>query len=317
LASYKKKKFIVKHKKIRKKIGVKKIHIITAAILMICILAAVLFCIVYFLKNETTRHSVVTKNITTDNTTLENNMTISNVTLESNITTDNTTIDNQTTQSNHTVLVKPKLAIIIDDVTFERQLNDILSIPLKITPSFLPPTIKTNFSAKLAKRTEFHMVHLPLEAMSFKNPEEATLLVDDSYDIILQKLKMLKAQFPHAIYYNNHTGSKFTADFDAMERLLKAMDEVGLIFIDSRTTADTKAPKIAKKEGKRLLQRDVFLDNVIEKEAIKKQILLAISKAKERNFAIAIGHPHKETIAALKEFAKECDEVEVVYIKDL
>jgi polysaccharide deacetylase 2 family uncharacterized protein YibQ len=296
LASYKKKKFTAKYKKIRKKIGTKKTHIVIAVILMICVLAATLFCIIYFLKNETTKYPIIIKNTT-----------ISNV----------TTVSNETVQQNQTISIKPKLVIIIDDVTFEKQLNDILSIPLKITPSFLPPTTKANFSAELAKKAEFHMVHLPLEAMNFKTPEEATLLVNDSYDVILRKLKVLKAQFPYAIYYNNHTGSKFTADFDAMERLFKAMDEVGLIFVDSRTTADTKAPKIAKKEGKKLLQRDIFLDNVIEKEAIKEQISLAVSKAKERNFAIAIGHPHKETIAALKEFAKECDEVEVVYIKDL
>jgi polysaccharide deacetylase 2 family uncharacterized protein YibQ len=293
---------------VRKKIGTKKIHIVIVSVLMICILTATLLCIGHFFNNKTTRDFVVT------NTTISNISEANNTTIASNIT-----IDNQTTQPNQTIFVKPKpkLVIIIDDVTFERQLDDILSIPLKITPSFLPPTTKTNFSDKLAKRTEFHMVHLPLEAMNFKSPEESTLLVSDSYDVILQKLRMLKIKFPHAIFYNNHTGSKFTADFEAMERLFKAMDEMGLIFVDSKTTADTKAPKIAKKEGKKLLQRDVFLDNVIEKEAIKEQILLAVMKAKEQNFAIAIGHPHKETIAALKEFAKECDEVEVVYIKDL
>jgi polysaccharide deacetylase 2 family uncharacterized protein YibQ len=306
LASYRKKRAASKYKKVRKKIGAKKIHIVLAVILITCILCATIFCIVYFLQNNKIENTggVVEENITTGNVT---------------VATDNVTADNQTVQSNQTIqtISKPKLVVIIDDVTFEKQLDDILSIPLKLTPSFLPPTTKTDFSAKIAKKTEFHMVHLPLEAVNFKTPEESTLLTSDSYDVILQKLKTLKMQFPNAIYYNNHTGSKFTADFDAMERLFRAMDEIGLIFVDSRTTADTKAPQIAKRDGKRLLQRDVFLDNVIEKRAIKKQILLAVTKAKEQGFAIAIGHPHKETFAALREFAQDCDEVEVVYIKDL
>jgi polysaccharide deacetylase 2 family uncharacterized protein YibQ len=246
--------------------------------------------------------------IQTNNTTV--NITTTNI-IESNIS-------NQTIQENQTVISsKPKLAIIIDDVSFANQLNNILSIPLKLTPSFLPPVEKTNFSPKLANNVEFYMVHLPLEAMNFKKPEKGTLLVSDSYETILQKLKNLKAQFPHAIYYNNHTGSKFTADIEAMKRLFKAMDEVGLIFVDSRTTADTKAPQIAKKEGKRLLQRDVFLDNTIEKDMIKEQISLAIFKAKEKGYAIAIGHPHKETMEALRECIREFDEVEVVYLRDL
>ncbi|MDR0579815.1 MAG: divergent polysaccharide deacetylase family protein [Campylobacteraceae bacterium] len=292
MASYKKKRLTSKYRKIRKKIGTKKIHIIIAAVLMMLLCAAVIFCIIYFLKHKTSKPPFVEQNITISNVTNETNQTIP-------------------------IIQKPKLAIIIDDVTFERQLNDILSIPLKITPSFLPPTKKSNFSDKLAKRTDFHMVHLPLEAVNFKSPEDGTLLVSDSYDVILQKLKTLKVQFPRAVYYNNHTGSKFTADFEAMQRLLKAMDEVGLIFVDSRTSADTKASKVAAKYGKKLLQRDVFLDNVVEKNAIKEQILLSVAKAKRTGYAIAIGHPHKETIKALLDFAKYCDEVEVVYIKDL
>ncbi|MDR2341444.1 MAG: divergent polysaccharide deacetylase family protein [Campylobacteraceae bacterium] len=296
MAPYKKKRFTSKYKKIRKKIGTKKIHIIITVALMTLLSIAVIFCIIYLLQNKTPKPHFV-----------EQNATVSNAT-------------NETFQINQTippVTQKPKLAIVIDDVTFERQLNGILSIPLKITPSFLPPTAKSNFSDKLAKRTDFHMVHLPLEAVNFKSPEDGTLLVSDSYDVILQKLKKLKVQFPRAVYYNNHTGSKFTADFEAMQRLLKAMDEVGLIFVDSRTSVDTKASKVAAKYGKKLLQRDVFLDNVVEKNAIKEQILLSVAKAKRAGYAIAIGHPHKETIEALKEFAEDCDEVEVVYIKDL
>jgi polysaccharide deacetylase 2 family uncharacterized protein YibQ len=269
---------------------------------MTLVTIAVIFCIFYFLRDKTGGQPPIGQNVTT-----------------TNVTKNVTAVGNQTIASNQTSLItsRPKLAIVIDDVTFERQLEGILSIPLKITPSFLPPTEKSNFSDKLAKKAEFHMVHLPLEAMNFKTPEEATLLVSDSYDVILEKLKKLKKQFPRAIYYNNHTGSKFTADFDAMDRLLRAMDEVGLIFVDSRTTADTKAPQITQRDGKKLLQRDIFLDNVIEKEAIKRQILLAVTKAKQSGYAIAIGHPHKETLQTLKEFAKDCDEVEVVYIKDL
>ncbi|MDR1555399.1 MAG: divergent polysaccharide deacetylase family protein [Campylobacteraceae bacterium] len=301
MASRKRKRFTAKYRKIKKSIGTKKIHIVIAVVLMISILTAVIFCIVYFLQNKSAKEPVT------------KNTTISNITVDMDNITDNITVDNQT------VLIssKPKLVIIVDDVTFPKQLGDILSIPLKITPSFLPPTKKSNFSDKLAQKTEFYMVHLPLEAMNFKSPEEETLLVSDSYDVILKKLKKLKAQFPHAIYYNNHTGSKFTADIEAMRRLIEAMDELDLIFVDSRTIAKTKAPEIFAEQGKKLLQRDVFLDNVIEKEAIKTQLLIVVEKAKERGFAIAIGHPHKETMEALKEFAKKCDEVEVVYIKDL
>jgi polysaccharide deacetylase 2 family uncharacterized protein YibQ len=102
-----------------------------------------------------------------------------------------------------------------------------------------------------------------------------------------------------------------------MKRLFKAMDKLGLIFVDSRTTAQTKAPKIAESLGKKLLQRDVFLDNDIDAASIKKQLRLAIDKSKENGFAIAIGHPHKETLETIGNSIGELSEVEVVYLKDL
>jgi polysaccharide deacetylase 2 family uncharacterized protein YibQ len=212
---------------------------------------------------------------------------------------------------------KPKLAIIIDDVTFPKQVKKILSIPLHITPSFLPPKPETLFSEELAKKCEFYMVHLPLEAMKFERPEAVTILVNDSYDEILEKLSRFKQQFPRAVYYNNHTGSKFTADLAAMRRLIDAMDELDLIFVDSRTIARTKAPEIFAEQGRKLLQRDVFLDNEIEESAIKAQLLIAINKAKERGFAIAIGHPHDKTLDVIMNSLEDLREVEVVYLKDL
>ncbi|MDR2080812.1 MAG: divergent polysaccharide deacetylase family protein [Campylobacteraceae bacterium] len=215
------------------------------------------------------------------------------------------------------ISVKPKLVIIIDDVAFPKQIEKILSIPLDITPSFLPPKPETPFSEELAKKCKFYMVHLPLEPVKLERLETVTVLVNDNYDEIFEKLSRFKRQFPRAVYYNNHTGSKFTADLAAMRRLIDAMDELDLIFVDSRTTALTKAPEIFAEQGRKLLQRDVFLDNEIEENAIKAQLLIAVKKAKEKGFAIAIGHPHDKTLDTIADSLDILKDVEVVYIKDL
>jgi hypothetical protein len=44
-----------------------------------------------------------------------------------------------------------------------------------------------------------------------------------------------------------------------------------------------------------------FLDDVQDVAAIRKQLELAMRGAKERGTAIAIGHPHAETLQALRE----------------
>jgi polysaccharide deacetylase 2 family uncharacterized protein YibQ len=102
-----------------------------------------------------------------------------------------------------------------------------------------------------------------------------------------------------------------------MRRLIDAMDELDLVFVDSRTTSDTKAPQIFAEQGRKLLQRDVFLDNEIEENAIKTQLLTAVEKAKSRGFAIAIGHPHDKTLDTITQSLDILKDVEVVYLKDL
>jgi hypothetical protein len=58
---------------------------------------------------------------------------------------------------------------------------------------------------------------------------------------------------------------------------------------------------IAKKLGLRYLGRDVFLDHEDGVENVKRQIREAVEQAKKYGTAIAIGHPRKDTIEALKE----------------
>jgi len=65
------------------------------------------------------------------------------------------------------------------------------------------------------------------------------------------------------------------------------------------------------------IARDVFLDHDGSKAAVRKQLKYAVELAKKRSYAIAIGHPHKNTIEVLQESAKLLQEVEVVYLKDL
>ena len=48
------------------------------------------------------------------------------------------------------------------------------------------------------------------------------------------------------------------------------------------------------------MQRDIFLDTIAQKEHTDRQIDLAIKKAKDKGYAIAICHPFPSTIEALK-----------------
>lgn len=212
---------------------------------------------------------------------------------------------------------KPKLAIIIDDVAYEHQTKLIKKIPFKVTPSFFPPTNRHPDTISLSKEFDFAMVHLPLQAYNYAIPEPSTLNVGDSKQMIRQRIKELKGYFPQISYYNNHTGSQYTADYTSMDKLIEVLKENNITFIDSRTTAQTKAPEVFQKHNLQLFSRDIFLDNDIDKRLIKEQLLKAVKLAKKHGFSIAIGHPHVNTLEVLKNSKSILKEVDVVYVKDL
>jgi len=62
-----------------------------------------------------------------------------------------------------------------------------------------------------------------------------------------------------------------------------------------------------------------FLDDVQDAGAIRKQLELAFRGAKQKGAAIAIGHPHAETLQALKEILPraEAEGVHLVYVSEL
>ena len=212
---------------------------------------------------------------------------------------------------------KPKLAIIIDDVSVKSQVSAINSLGLKITMSFLPPSAARPNSAKLASNEDFYMVHLPMEAQSFSAEEPNTLRINNTQKEISSRVKEIKKLFPKVKYINNHTGSKYTQNEIAMHKLIVALNTNNIRFLDSRTTGDTKAPIVMKNFGLKYVARDVFLDHHMEKDYVIAQIKKSIKIAKSEGLAIAIGHPHANTILALHESKKLFKDVDLVLINKM
>jgi uncharacterized protein len=213
---------------------------------------------------------------------------------------------------------KPKLVIIIDDVSSNKQKQAILDIGYNVTMAFLPPQKGHSQSAKIAQDLPVHMIHFPMQASpKFKSKERTTLNINDSYEKIEGIVKKLRQQYPKAIYTNNHTGSVFTQNDVAMDRLFRALKKYNFIFVDSRTTAKSVAKKYAIKYGMPYIVRNTFLDNERKFEYIQNQLKKAIKIAKKRGYAIAIGHPYSMTIKVLKESKHLLKDVEPIFINKL
>ena len=213
---------------------------------------------------------------------------------------------------------RPKLVIIIDDVATPKQLKEIQSIHLNLTPSLFPPSRLSTQTAKMAKKLKHYMVHFPMQAGN--HPRAAmpnTITVKDSKKQMRARVKDIRKWFPACIYTNNHTGSVFTSDYHALHTMYGLLREEGFIFVDSRTSSKSKGKRVAKEYGDFYLHRDVFIDNIQKFGAIRKQLKIAVKKAKERGYAIAIGHPHAITLRSLKNSLDILVDVDVVYLDTL
>lgn len=213
---------------------------------------------------------------------------------------------------------KPKLVVIIDDVSSKEQARAIKSLDLKITPSFFPADKNHPNTKNYAKDFDFFMVHLPLQAKNYTKEELETLKIYDTQEKIDLQIAKIKKDFTHLKFINNHTGSLFTSDEEAMYKLLKAFENHDLIFVDSLTAGSSKVEQVLENFNQIYIKRDVFLDNEENIDYIKAQLKQAIKIAQKQGFAIVIGHPKKNTFQALRESKKLLlDEVELVYLDEL
>ena len=213
---------------------------------------------------------------------------------------------------------KPKLVIIIDDVSTSAQLKRIKALHIKVTPSIFPPSELSMKSHRLAKGLDHYMIHLPMESGSKQfNKQFKTLKTTYTQAQIEARAKELRRLFPTARYINNHTGSVFTDNYQAMQRLYTALRKEGFVFVDSRTIASTKVPKIAAKLGDAYVARDIFIDNEHTVPYIHAQLRKAVRMAKKKGYAIAIGHPHKMTMKALSSAGSIFKGVDLVYLDEI
>ena len=219
---------------------------------------------------------------------------------------------------NSSVKGRAKLVLIIDDVATFEHASMIKSLGLKITPSIFPATKTHPDTPNIARTFEFYMIHLPMQAKHFDSPEIGTLTINESFESMHEKIKKIRKDFPRAKYTNNHTGSRFTSDYDAMDKAYRALIEQGFIFVDSKTIAQTAVARAAKKYNQPYISRDIFLDDDPSAGAVRRELVAAVNLAKKRGYAIAIGHPKKNTIAVIKASKNNIlKDVEVVYLKDI
>lgn len=224
------------------------------------------------------------------------------------------------------VVKKPfqgKIAIIIDDCGYNLQpCTYSAAIKNPVTFSVLPDLRhSTDVAECVHANRQSVMLHLPME------PHYNADHYPDDY-IITTEMKKSKVEsiiekdlenVPYAEGINNHMGSKATESIPLMTVIFAKLKAQGLFFIDSLVTEKSVCSALAKTSQLPFAQRDVFLDNVNEREYIEGQFAHLAEVARTKGYAIAIGHDRKLTLDIIKEQTEllESQGFQFVAAKDL
>lgn len=190
----------------------------------------------------------------------------------------------------------PKLVFVFDDAGYNTQkLQKYTNLKFPLTIAVMPKLPHSAECAEIARKAGKEVIlHQPMQASNLKlNPGPGAITPDMNTFEIAEIIKENLMEIGPVKGVNNHEGSMITEDVIRMGTVLDVAAENNLYFLDSRTTAATKAPQAALERDMEILERDVFLDDVVTKEDILKEINRALTVANKKGKAIIIGHVDK------------------------
>jgi len=202
---------------------------------------------------------------------------------------------------------RPAVVIIIDDLGLDtRRTARVIRLPGPLTLSWLPyaPNLKARTAEAHGAGHEL-LVHLPMEPLrASADPGPNALKVELAPAENLRRLALGLAAFDGYVGINNHMGSRFTSERAAVTPILEELQRRGLLFVDSRTAAGSVAAPVADSLDLPSTSRDVFLDNQLSRAAVRQELQRLEAIARRTGVAIAIGHPHDQTLAELEPWLK-------------
>jgi len=220
------------------------------------------------------------------------------------------------------IAAAPMLAVIIDDVGLDAHAARVLmALDAPVTLAILPYAPRAPELAREAAASGREVfLHLPMEPAGLEDPGPFALTKMMDAHASRARVEWAFARVPGASGFNNHMGSRLTADRARMDALFEALQaRRDMIFVDSLTSPRSQAGAAARAHGFTALRRDVFLDNERSEEAVRARLAEAFALARERGGAIAIGHPYRETLAVLGELSAlaEAEGVRLVTVREL
>ena len=199
----------------------------------------------------------------------------------------------------------PRIAIIIDDLGYGLAAGErALGLPGPVAYAVLPATPRGRVLAEKAySNGKEVLLHLPLQSATQREAiEPGGLLLDMTRGQFASTFAESFDSIPHVVGINSHRGSLLTRHPGHMAWLMEEIQRRGdLFFVDSYTTHESIALKLALEAGVPAARRDVFLDPEQVPETIAREFARLKKLARQRGYAVGIGHPYPETLTLLED----------------
>ena len=198
---------------------------------------------------------------------------------------------------------RPRIAIVIDGLGVDRVATArTIALPPAVTLSFVAYASDLPDQTAAARRAGHELLlHVPMEPIS-------TTAAMGSYglgrnmprDELVRRLRWDLARFDAYVGVDNHMGTEFAQDTPAMRVVMDELKRRGLLYLDARAVPTAPVAVAARDFGVPYAARDLFLDGERAAISVDSRLAQLVKLARERGSAIAIGHAHEATLAALQ-----------------
>ncbi len=216
-----------------------------------------------------------------------------------------------------------KVAIVLDDWGYNLKNIEMLNtVEIPLTLAILP---NLAFSDNIASAEHQYanrelILHMPME------PENSSLRLEQ--DTILDSMESARIRViiqaaletvPFVAGLSNHMGSKATCNRKVVNVVMEELRLRDMFFLDSVASSETICRQVAMDYGVAFVKRDVFLDNIADKEYISSQFDKLIAVALEKGSAVGIGHDRSLTLEVIREKSGQLEDsnIEFVLISEL
>ncbi|WP_029057700.1 divergent polysaccharide deacetylase family protein [Stappia stellulata] len=207
----------------------------------------------------------------------------------------------------------PKIAIIVGGLGLSQTGTQtaIEQLPAEITLGFAPYGASLDRWVQRARRDGHELLlQLPMEPFDYpdNDPGPHTLLVSHNTREMDERLAWLLSRMTNYVGVMNYMGARFTASEEPLEKLLTAITERGLMFVDDGSSSRSLATPTASGLRTPFSHADLVIDDVPRPKDITARLLQLEGTARAQGVAVGIATALPVTVELLAKWSRDLDE---------